>query len=77
MAVSMASAAAVMLSVRAGMSASAMQHVMGVREIRVHGSTLRESRALEGRPAEDSRGRGKGQRTLAENSCADVLPLVA
>ena len=31
----------------------------------------------EGRPGEDSRGRGKGQRTLADNYLADVLPLVA
>ena len=35
--VSMATAAAVMLAVPAGMSASALQAAMGVREIRVHG----------------------------------------
>ena len=36
-----------------------------------------ERAVREGRPGEDSRGRGKGQRTLAENILADVLPPAA
>ena len=56
------------------------QHIAGRNGHELHQGPRQapaEMAVCEGRPGEDSRGRGKGQRTLADNYLADVLPLVA
>ena len=72
----LASAAAIILWVPAGMTASTLQAEMDVQRDQSLRQAPPESAVCQGRLGEDNDARGKGRRTSVGNHLANVLPPV-